>query len=234
MSAVPVQSAKQALRRAINRRLKAVPPAEVTQDSAAVVAHVLASPWYKRARNISCYLSTPTGEVNTDGIILDALNSGKSLFVPFCPIDEPTVMRMLRLRSVAHFEGLKLNRWGIRELDPEEVELLEDGEARSSRATPRTLLTLLTVEHESAGGLDLILVPGLAFDKQKRRLGHGRGYYDRYIEATQDYATRFNKPSPFTAALALRAQIVGEDEVLPTNELDKLPDVLVTPDEEIH
>lgn len=32
-------------------------------------------------------------------------------------------MRMLRLRSVAHFEGLKLNRWGIRELDPEEVSL---------------------------------------------------------------------------------------------------------------
>lgn len=103
---------------------------------------MLASPWYQRARNISCYLSTPMGEVNTDGIILDALNSGKqgysnvlelsllrdlpagkSLFVPFCPIDEPTVMRMLRLRSVAHFEGLKLNRWGIRELDPEEVSL---------------------------------------------------------------------------------------------------------------
>lgn len=101
---------------------------------------MLASSWYQRARSISCYLSTPSGEVNTDGIILDALNkgeqgllvdgalllltyipAGKSLFIPFCPIDEPTVMRMLRLRSVAHFEGLKLNRWGIRELDPEEV-----------------------------------------------------------------------------------------------------------------
>jgi hypothetical protein len=32
-------------------------------------------------------------------------------------------MRMLRVRSVAHFEGLKLNRWGIRELDPEDVSL---------------------------------------------------------------------------------------------------------------
>ena len=37
-------------------------------------------------------------------------------------------MRMLRLRSLEHYEGLKLNRWGIRELDPTEVESLEDGE----------------------------------------------------------------------------------------------------------
>lgn len=36
-------------------------------------------------------------------------------------------MRMLRLQSVAHFENLRLNRWGIRELDPEEVDTLEDG-----------------------------------------------------------------------------------------------------------
>lgn len=36
-------------------------------------------------------------------------------------------MRMLRLQSVAHFEKLALNRWGIRELNPEDVDTLEDG-----------------------------------------------------------------------------------------------------------
>lgn len=35
------------------------------------------------------------------------------------------------------------------------------------------------------------------------------------------------------AALALRAQMVGEDEVVPVDENDETPDVLVTPDGEI-
>ncbi|SGY34263.1 BQ5605_C002g01604 [Microbotryum silenes-dioicae] len=236
-STATTQAAKALLRKSLKRRLKLVPRVQVAQESAAIAARVLAASWYLKADAVSCYLSTPVGEARTDSIILDALskgqsrpsepgilhreklriysNTGKRVFIPFCPLEQPAVMRMLRLKSAQHFESLQLNRWGIRELDPQEVEALEDAES------------------EQSGGLDLILVPGLAFDRKKGRLGHGRGYYDRYITETGNYSARFNKHPPFTAALALQAQMIEQDDPdqIPVTEWDRRPDALVTPDE---
>ena len=89
-----------------------------------IVDHLLRSPYYLAAKNISCYLSLPVGEVQTDQIIRHALANDKRVFVPYCPVEDKTMMRMLRLNGVEHFEGLKENRWGIRELDPAEVSIL--------------------------------------------------------------------------------------------------------------
>ena len=46
--------------------------------------------------------------------------------------------------------------------------------------------------------IDLILVPGLLFDRRGNRMGQGAGYYDRYLA---DYAG-------MTCALAYAAQVV--------------------------
>ncbi|TNY23806.1 hypothetical protein DMC30DRAFT_280545 [Rhodotorula diobovata] len=214
-SGTAVVQAKKLLRRAISSRLSALPAHQVQQESQAVVAHLLSSPHYSAAASISVYLSTPQAEVHTDDIIRHALRHGKRIYVPYCPVEDKTTMRMLRLRDERHLDGLGMNRWGIREVDPKEAELLEDADAPTSP------------------GLDLILVPGLAFDPLRRRLGHGRGYYDRYMTACMDYPRRFGKPAPRTVALALREQMVQEGEEIPLNEWDRLVDVLVTPDGEI-
>lgn len=63
-----------------------------------------------------------------------------------------------------------------------------------------------TADSQASGGLDLILVPGLAFDKRGERLGHGRGYYDRCIAGWKaSYPTRYGKVAPQTRELSNQA-----------------------------
>lgn len=65
-------------------------------------------------------------------------------------------------------------------------------------------------------GIDLVVVPGLAFDRRGGRLGYGGGYYDRLL-ATANQA--------FRVGIAMTVQVV---ESLPSNRLDAPMDILVT------
>ena len=55
----------------------------------------------------------------------------------------------------------------------------------------------------STGGLDLIFVPGLGFDKQSNRLGRGKGYYDAYLKR----CLQSQDVKPYTLALVFKEQI---------------------------
>ena len=66
--------------------------------------------------------------------------------------------------------------------------------------------------------LDLVLVPCVAFDEEKRRLGHGGGYYDRYLPGCVN--AKF-------VLVAFEAQKLPE---VTTDPHDVLMNVLVTED----
>lgn len=62
----------------------------------------------------------------------------------------------------------------------------------------------------------LMIMPGVAFDNQRHRVGYGGGFYDRYLS---------RHTSHFTAALAFEFQMMEE---VPTEPTDLLPDVVIT------
>ena len=69
--------------------------------------------------------------------------------------------------------------------------------------------------------IDIILVPGMAFDAAGHRLGRGRGYYDRFLNTVgtillcQDSLTQKSRPSVF--GVCFDFQKVAE---IPTDEYD--------------
>lgn len=69
---------------------------------------------------------------------------------------------------------------------------------------------------EAADPEALILVPGVAFDTMRHRIGYGGGFYDRYLSS---------HPGHPTAAVAFEFQIFPE---VPTEPADVRPDILVT------
>lgn len=72
-----------------------------------------------------------------------------------------------------------------------------------------------------AGGLDLIIVPGVAFTTNGHRCGHGRGYYDKFLKSVK------NPEVLRTVALAFKEQIYEE---IPTAEHDVVIGKVLTPD----
>lgn len=153
------------------------------KTTASVATNILFSlPEYRNARRISIFLSMPQSEVSTTGIVRDALGSGKEVFVPYTHNIEAeswepktSVMDMLRLNSMEEFESLTPDKWGIPSLSAASV---------SSRSNCFGGLGVAQDRSRDPGqdsGLDLIVMPGMAFGTDMKRLGHGKGYYDHFL-----------------------------------------------------
>ena len=94
-------------------------------------------------------------ELSVDAVLRAALAEGKQVLVPL--VTSATEMVPVVLRNMEDFE---LDRYGIRSVR-EPAELCE------------------------AQAIDLVLVPGVAFDREGGRLGMGAGYYDRFLPKAQ-------------------------------------------------
>lgn len=118
-------------------------------------------------------------EINTFSILEGSLESGKNLFLPRVAKDKTHFDYYL----VTSLKNLETGRFGI----PEP-----------------------TGGHPAAWEeLDLVLVPGLAFDKTGNRLGYGQGYYDRILPRL--------KKTCLTIGLSYSFQVDDQVPVSPTD-----------------
>ncbi|TQW00190.1 5-formyltetrahydrofolate cyclo-ligase [Cordyceps javanica] len=217
----PVATAKQQLRALIKKRL-----ANLSQDvvQAQIFETLQASQQYKEAKRISIYLSMPAAEVQTDAIVRHALQAGKQVFVPYLhksTLSEPEtparVMDMVHLRSIQDYESLGRDKWGIPSIDDDAV----TGRERILGDSPGNF-------GPSPTTLDLMLVPGVAFNADPeagiRRLGHGKGFYDFFLNRYYARAAEHggHGSSLQLTGLALTEQwLIAEDGQVPMGIYDR-------------
>ena len=181
-----ILTSKQALRRRIAAARDALPAAEIEAGSRAIMERLFALKAFERAATAALFVAFRS-EVRTEPIIARALAAGKQVCVPrVCP------GRRLRFRRITDLErDLEPGRWGIREPRP----------------------TLPEVEPER---VEVIAVPGVAFDGRGHRVGYGGGYYDAAL-------LEFEQAS--RVGLAFECQVV---ERVPDAEHDLAVDWVIT------
>ncbi len=147
-----VRRRKQSLRAEIRKRRVELPEKELL--SRAIWKRLVALPEYEQARRVVLYIDHRS-EVRTWPFLGDVWHAGKQVVVPYCENGQ------LGLFPLEHVDELEPGMLGILEPRPE----LRKAAGRAVRL-------------ESG---DLVVVPGVAFDRFGGRIGQGAGYYDRLL-----------------------------------------------------
>ncbi|HEY7788570.1 MAG TPA: 5-formyltetrahydrofolate cyclo-ligase [Casimicrobiaceae bacterium] len=183
-----LRDTKQALREAIAGARDALPAAWRAQASQAIAARIADLDSFARARVVLLTLPCRS-EWDARLLAHRALAAGKVVVAP--RVDTST--RMLR---------------------PFQIDDLERDVESGYRGIPEPRVTCREIALER---VEWVLVPGLAFDASRRRLGYGGGYYDRLLPSVPPAASR--------VAGAFDVQIV---DAVPTAPHDVAVDCIVT------
>jgi 5-formyltetrahydrofolate cyclo-ligase len=203
-----IDTAKSLLRKEMNQRLVALPADAFYGEGVRGAALIQRLPLWKQCETVLLFLSTPD-EIDTGTLLEAALSDGKRVFAPRVVPDTPgtapgaipVAQRCLRFFRVYGMDG------------PWQYGAYHIREPLTTRAED-----CLGPEHFPA----LIIAPGMAFDRDGRRLGHGRAYYDRFFAELDTQGLAYT-----TIGFCLEAQLV---ERVPTDLYDKQMDMVCAED----
>ena len=190
-----VRLQKQVLRKEIRTKLKLLSKEEIDQQSRDVWDQLHAMKLYQDAKSIGLFLSMPMGEINTSYAVQHAIQYQKDIYIPQVGENfELPDMDLIQIQTVSPtsdpllevpmYQNWPKNKWNIPE--------------------PPDTVILKTAQ---PGDIDLLIVPGLAFDHYGNRLGQGKGYYDRFIARM----CGSEAPSPKLVAVALQCQFIRDN-----------------------
>ncbi|XP_073954004.1 5-formyltetrahydrofolate cyclo-ligase-like [Choristoneura fumiferana] len=187
--------AKMLLRNEVASRIASLSAEEKTRQSRVVYEKVINHPWYKSSKRIALYMSTDQ-EVDTARLLEHVKQKGAA----FVPQYAGGHMKMLRVETG----------------DEAAMDVTKHGIAQHAKDAARD-------DALESGGLDLIIAPGLAFSKSGSRLGHGGGYYDRFLAKVRSNP----ETAPKVVALAFNCQMV---EKVPVEDTDQKMDDVIAAD----
>jgi len=184
---------KHDIRATILQRRNALAPVDLARKSQCIRDRVFGLEEFQRAHTVLFYVSYGS-EVATHEMIKEALRQVKKVVVPCTD----TTKRTLSLSELRRWEDLGVGAYKIQE----------------PRVECRCEVPINEVE--------LIIVPGIAFDCHGHRIGHGMGYYDRLLSEN----LRVTK-----LGLAFELQLV---DTIPVERHDVSVDMIVTENRIIH
>lgn len=181
------QTRKQASRRDLRQWLAEMADEQYQFKSTLACQHLQSVQEFQNSTVVMMFLSLAR-EILTAGAIAAALEQGKGVAVPKVNWHDHSIIPVALTSLEAEMES---DRYGLRHP--------------------------VRAEQMPAERIDLVVVPGLGFDQQGNRLGHGGGFYDRFLSA--------NGCTWTTCGLAFEEQVMEE---VPVEEHDVNLDMLVT------
>ncbi|MCJ2533787.1 MAG: 5-formyltetrahydrofolate cyclo-ligase [Candidatus Thermoplasmatota archaeon] len=180
---------KDRLRKSIEKKRNTLSTSDVLEKSSRIKKRIFEMDLFRDAQTILFYVSYGN-EVYTHDMIKESISLGKTVVVP----KSVTKNNALILSRLTDWNNLEVGAYNILEPKQESIE---------------------QVDVES---IDLIIVPGVVFDESGNRIGHGKGYYDRLLNDSQ------NIPN---IGLAFEFQIV---ENIKSEQHDEKIDIIITED----
>ena len=174
---------KQKLRKDILEKRDSLSKEEIINKSNIIKEKLFSLSEYKKA-NIICFFVSFKSEVNTNDMIKECIEEGKTVCVPVI-----TGEKLILSRINNPSELTKKNKYGI--LEPPVINEIDKTD------------------------VDIITVPGAAFDKHGHRVGYGKGYYDDLLK---DYGG-------LSLGICFDLQIVDK---VPRDEWDEKIDMVIT------